>query len=287
MALVDVAIQVETVAVEPAHEAGGHARRDGRGRGRGRHRRAAPARERPRLRRRRRRRRRPRRSSSTCSPGWPRCARCPTPARCRWSSTTRFLGLDADETSSTLLRQARALSESVQIIYLSDDPMIIEWTPSASASSRAAAVSTAPADVRAEPGGSTASGAPPDRLPTIGSPSVRPGRCRGRHHRRLPSVSWPPSEGRTRRSPPATSTSTVAGSVRHQDYEHELELLLRSGRERANGTESVADDLGRIEDYVKGGIDRSTTRGPRHLLLLGPRPLARSSRCRCRCAAGS
>lgn len=49
--------------------------------------------------------------------------------------------------------------------------------------------------------------------------------------------------------------------VRRQDYEKELDLLLRSAREQVNGSESVAADLRRIEDYVKGGIDRSTTRG--------------------------
>lgn len=49
--------------------------------------------------------------------------------------------------------------------------------------------------------------------------------------------------------------------VRHQDYEQELDRLLRSARERANGTESVHRDLQRIEEYVKGGFDRSRTRG--------------------------
>ena len=48
---------------------------------------------------------------------------------------------------------------------------------------------------------------------------------------------------------------------RHQDYELELERILRSARSRANGTESVAQDLRRIEDYVRGGFDRSSTRG--------------------------
>jgi peptide chain release factor subunit 1 len=48
---------------------------------------------------------------------------------------------------------------------------------------------------------------------------------------------------------------------RHRDYEQELERILRSARARANGTESVRSDLGRIEAYVKGGFDRSTTRG--------------------------
>ncbi|MCX7620316.1 MAG: hypothetical protein N2037_05650 [Acidimicrobiales bacterium] len=49
--------------------------------------------------------------------------------------------------------------------------------------------------------------------------------------------------------------------VRHQDYEHELDRLLRSARNRANGSESVQRDLQRIEDYVKGGFDRSHTKG--------------------------
>lgn len=48
---------------------------------------------------------------------------------------------------------------------------------------------------------------------------------------------------------------------RHRDYEQELERILRSARARANGTESVRSDLSRIEAYVKGGIDRTTTRG--------------------------
>jgi peptide chain release factor subunit 1 len=49
--------------------------------------------------------------------------------------------------------------------------------------------------------------------------------------------------------------------VRRQDYERELDALLRTARRKANGSASVAADLKRIEDYVKGGIDRSTTRG--------------------------
>jgi peptide chain release factor subunit 1 len=48
---------------------------------------------------------------------------------------------------------------------------------------------------------------------------------------------------------------------RRADCEHELERVLRSARSRANGTTSVARDLQRIEEYVRGGIDRSTTRG--------------------------
>jgi peptide chain release factor subunit 1 len=48
---------------------------------------------------------------------------------------------------------------------------------------------------------------------------------------------------------------------RFADCEHELQRVLRSARVRANGTTSVARDLQRIEAYVHGGIDRTTTRG--------------------------
>ena len=49
--------------------------------------------------------------------------------------------------------------------------------------------------------------------------------------------------------------------ARHQDVEHELEVLLRGARRRANGHRSVHDDLQRIEAHVRGGLDRRTTRG--------------------------
>ena len=49
--------------------------------------------------------------------------------------------------------------------------------------------------------------------------------------------------------------------VRHQDYEHQLDLMLRTARDKANGSESVARDLRRIDEFVRGGIDRSSTRG--------------------------
>lgn len=49
--------------------------------------------------------------------------------------------------------------------------------------------------------------------------------------------------------------------VRHQDVEHELDALLREARQRANGHQSVQDDLKRIEAFVRGGFDRSRTRG--------------------------
>ena len=37
--------------------------------------------------------------------------------------------------------------------------------------------------------------------------------------------------------------------------------MLRDARQRANGHRSVHDDLSRIEAYVRGGLDRSDTRG--------------------------
>lgn len=49
--------------------------------------------------------------------------------------------------------------------------------------------------------------------------------------------------------------------VRPQDYEHELDRLLREARDRADGDPSVADDLRRIGEFVRGGFDRSRTRG--------------------------
>jgi peptide subunit release factor 1 (eRF1) len=49
--------------------------------------------------------------------------------------------------------------------------------------------------------------------------------------------------------------------TRHQDVEHELDGMLRGARQRANGHRSVHDDLRRIEAYVRGGLDRSETRG--------------------------
>ena len=48
---------------------------------------------------------------------------------------------------------------------------------------------------------------------------------------------------------------------RHQDYEYELEALLREGRSKADGHQSVEADLRRIDEYVRGGLDRSRTRG--------------------------
>ena len=48
---------------------------------------------------------------------------------------------------------------------------------------------------------------------------------------------------------------------RHQDVEHELDVLLRDVREQAGTSPSVHDDLQRIEAFVRGGLDRSRTRG--------------------------
>lgn len=45
------------------------------------------------------------------------------------------------------------------------------------------------------------------------------------------------------------------------DYEQELDAMVRSARERANGTTSVHADLQRIVAHVHDGVDRSRTRG--------------------------
>ena len=49
--------------------------------------------------------------------------------------------------------------------------------------------------------------------------------------------------------------------LRHQDYELELDRLLRQGRAKANGTASVQGDLRRIEEFVKGDFERKRVRG--------------------------
>ncbi len=49
--------------------------------------------------------------------------------------------------------------------------------------------------------------------------------------------------------------------VRHQDLERSVECLLRDARARANDEPSVQADLRRIEQLIRGGIDRSRTRG--------------------------
>ena len=48
---------------------------------------------------------------------------------------------------------------------------------------------------------------------------------------------------------------------RHLDYEYELQRLLRDARRQANGSRSVHRDMQRIAEFVKGGFDRSRTRG--------------------------
>jgi peptide chain release factor subunit 1 len=48
--------------------------------------------------------------------------------------------------------------------------------------------------------------------------------------------------------------------VRTSDVESELDHLMRRARSRSNGA-SAADDLERIESFVRGGFDRSKTRG--------------------------
>jgi peptide chain release factor subunit 1 len=45
------------------------------------------------------------------------------------------------------------------------------------------------------------------------------------------------------------------------DVEAELDPLLRSARRRANGDQSVQKDLHRVAAFVRGGLDRSRTRG--------------------------
>jgi peptide chain release factor subunit 1 len=49
--------------------------------------------------------------------------------------------------------------------------------------------------------------------------------------------------------------------LRRQDVEHELEALLRDARQRANGHQSVHEDLQRIESYIRSSFDRGRTRG--------------------------
>lgn len=46
-----------------------------------------------------------------------------------------------------------------------------------------------------------------------------------------------------------------------QDYEHQLDSMVRSAKKRANGTEAVHSDLERISDFIKGGLDRTRTKG--------------------------
>ncbi len=52
-----------------------------------------------------------------------------------------------------------------------------------------------------------------------------------------------------------------ATHVRHQDVVRELDRVVRAARAKLNGDVSVASDLARIEAHVRGGFDRSRTRG--------------------------
>ena len=47
---------------------------------------------------------------------------------------------------------------------------------------------------------------------------------------------------------------------RRQDYEAQLDHLVRRAKERADSS-SVGADLARIEEHVRGGFDRADTRG--------------------------
>jgi peptide chain release factor subunit 1 len=49
--------------------------------------------------------------------------------------------------------------------------------------------------------------------------------------------------------------------ARYPDLEHEVGLVMRDAKVRADGEQSVHSDLRRIERFVRGGIDRSRTRG--------------------------
>lgn len=50
-------------------------------------------------------------------------------------------------------------------------------------------------------------------------------------------------------------------TIRYADLEHEVDLLVRHAKAQTNGQPSVQIDLRNIEQYVRGGIDRSQTRG--------------------------
>ena len=49
--------------------------------------------------------------------------------------------------------------------------------------------------------------------------------------------------------------------VRQSDVVHQIELMLRDARAKADGIPSVVEDFRRIAEFVKGGLDRSHTRG--------------------------
>jgi peptide chain release factor subunit 1 len=68
---------------------------------------------------------------------------------------------------------------------------------------------------------------------------------------------------RATKAPVTTCYLDVDGArhVRHQDVVRELDRVVRPARARANGDQSVAKDLSRIEAHVRGGFDRSRTRG--------------------------
>jgi peptide chain release factor subunit 1 len=50
-------------------------------------------------------------------------------------------------------------------------------------------------------------------------------------------------------------------TIRYADLEHEVDLLVRQAKTRANGQPSVQIDLRKIEQFVRKGINRSHTRG--------------------------
>src|SRR2546423_13111668 len=74
-----------------------------------------------------------------------------------------------------------------------------------------------------------------------------------------------PLASKTGGSPPVVSLYLdVAGRryVRPKDYESELDPVLRQARERANGSgATVAKEFERSDAHVRGGLDRSHTRG--------------------------
>jgi peptide chain release factor subunit 1 len=49
--------------------------------------------------------------------------------------------------------------------------------------------------------------------------------------------------------------------ARHQDLEHEVDVLLKGARAQSDGDASVSADLRRIERYVRDDLDRSRIRG--------------------------
>lgn len=49
--------------------------------------------------------------------------------------------------------------------------------------------------------------------------------------------------------------------VRHQDVEHELDAAMRGARAKGTGQRPAEEDLRRIEDFVRAGLERGSTRG--------------------------